>query len=99
MDLSRIRSKTLFVSAYEHIPIRKSHSSCSFYFLTFSTEPGEYPDMEKLLSVYLRDKNLEQLPYVTGYAGEFCEGIMQEAGPRRVPGTLPVLYILLPTSF
>ena len=54
-----------------------------FLFLIFSTEPGQYPDTRAILSIYLRDTNLEDLPYVTGYCGEF--GILQQAGPRRIP--------------
>lgn len=53
--------------------------------LTFSAEPGDYPDM----STYLGGVGAtisEELPYVAGYCGEFREGITQQAGPRRIPG-------------
>ena len=36
--------------------------------------------MKKLLDIYSRDKNLEALPYVTGYCGEFNTKIQQQAG-------------------
>ena len=39
----------------------------------------QYLDMEAILSVHLKDKALETLPYITGYCGEF--GILQQAGP------------------
>ena len=50
--------------------------------LALSAEPGEYPNMEAILSMYLNDTMLKELPYVVGYCGEFREGIMQQAGPH-----------------
>lgn len=55
------------------------------FFLTETGLEQEYLDMESILSVYLKDKALETLPYITGYCGEF--GILQQAGPRRIPGS------------
>lgn len=46
------------------------------------------------MSIYLRDPALETLPYVEGYGGEFCDGILQKAGPRWVPGMSLFLYIV-----
>jgi hypothetical protein len=87
VDLTRIHRETLLFSDYPHIPIRKSKALLlSFYLFTFSTEPGAYPDMQNILSIYLRDTTLEDLPYVVGYCGEFCDGISQQAGSRLVPG-------------
>jgi hypothetical protein len=60
-------------------------------FLILSTEPGEHPDMDEILSVYLSATILEELPYVVGYCGEFREGIMQKTGPRYHPG-LSILF-------
>ena len=57
-----------------------------FVFLTLSTEPGERPDMDKILSIYLSTTVLEELPYVVGYCGEFHESITQWAGPHWIPG-------------
>ena len=51
--------------------------------------------MEAILSIYLRDTNLENLPYVTGYCGEF--GILQKAGPHRIPGMSESLEIFMYT--
>jgi hypothetical protein len=58
--------------------------------LTLSTEPGpgEHPDMDAILSKFLSATVVEELPYVEGYCGEFREGLMQQAGPRRMPGLL-----------
>lgn len=47
--------------------------------------------MDEILSKYLSATILEELPYVVGYCGEFREGIMQQSGPRRIPG-LPILF-------
>lgn len=57
-------------------------------FLTLFTEPGERPDMDEILSRFLSAAILEELPYVEGYCGEFREGITQQAGPRRISGSL-----------
>jgi hypothetical protein len=65
--------------------------------LILSAEPGEYPNMEAILSIYLNDTVLEELPYVAGYCGEFRKGIMQQAGPRRIPGTSDFLYFVTPS--
>ena len=90
MDLTRIYHDTVFVSEYLHIPIHKSLSHWLLLFLTLPTELGDspYPDMEAILGVYLRDKNLENLPYITGYCGEFDREVFQQAGtrPSRLPG-------------
>ena len=87
MNLTRIHGEAFLSSDYQNIPIRKSRVILLLLFLfTFSTEPGAYPDMENILSIYLRNANLEDLPYVVGYGGEFCEGIFQQAGSRLVPG-------------
>ena len=85
MDLTRIFHEALLFSNYPNIPIRKSRDLLSLFLFTFSTEPGAYPDMENILSVYLRDTTLEDLPYIVGYGGEFCDGIFQQAGSRLVP--------------
>ena len=53
--------------------------------------------MENILSGYLRDTTLEDLPYVVGYGGEFRDGIFQQAGKCLVPGMSPFLYLV--TSF
>ena len=70
-----------------------SRVTLSLSLLTFSTEPGQYPDMEAILSIYLRDRSLETLPYITGYCGEF--GILQRAGPRQIPGMSMSLQIFV----
>lgn len=95
MDLTRIHHEALLFSDYQHIPIRKSKALLlSLFLFTFSTEPGTYPDMENILSIYLRDTTLEELPYVVGYCGEFCDGIFQQAGSRLVPGMSSFLYLV-----
>ena len=96
MDLTRIHREALLSSDYQNIPICKSRAlliSLTLLF-TFSTEPGVYPDMENILSVYLRDTNLADLPYIVGYGGEFCDGIFQQAGSRLVPGMSLFLYLV-----
>lgn len=50
-----------------------------------------------MLSIYLRDPTLEDLAYVEGYCGEFCDGIFQQAGPRRMPG-MSVYFIYIVTT-
>lgn len=54
--------------------------------------------MKAILAIYLRGKTtLEDLPYVSGYCGEFCDGILQQAGPHRIPGkseSVHYLYIM-----
>ena len=49
--------------------------------------------MEAILSVHLKDKALETLPYITGYCGEF--GILQQAGPRRIPGMSESFFVTI----
>ena len=66
-------------------------------FLRLSTEPGERPDMDEILSVYLSAPTLGELPYVVGYCGEFRENIMQQAGPRYHPG-LSILFLKISSS-
>ena len=52
--------------------------------------------MQNILSIYLRDTTLEDLPYVEGYCGEFCDGIFQQAGSHLVPGMSLFLYLVTP---
>ena len=68
-------------------------------FIDISTEPqaGEHLDMDEILSGYLTTF-LEELPYVKGYCGEFRTGIMQQAGPRRIPGLSIFFYCYLFSS-
>jgi hypothetical protein len=95
VDLTRIHREGLLSSDYRDIPTRKSRALLLLLLLfTFSTEPGAYPDMENILSVYLMDTTLEDLPYVVGYGGEFCEGIFQQAGSRLIPGMSSFLYLV-----
>jgi hypothetical protein len=55
--------------------------------------------MEAMLSIYLRGPKLEDLPYVSGYCGEFHDGISQQAGPRLIPGmSVLLLYIIITTD-
>lgn len=42
--------------------------------------------MDRILSIYSRQATLEDLPYISGYGGEFSSSIFQQAGPRRIPG-------------
>ena len=91
VDLTRLHHDVLLFSDYQNLPIRKSpswpcHWVCSPFF-TLSTEPGDPPDMDSILSQFLSATTLQELPYVKGYCGEFREGIVQKAGPRRIPGS------------
>ena len=63
-------------------------------FIIFNTfpEPGDHPDMDNILSRFLTANVLEELPYVEGYCGEFCEGITQQVGPRWI--TSPFIFFL-----
>jgi hypothetical protein len=97
VDLTRLHHKALLVSDYQNLPIRKSHHDRDIGLVHFFniSEPGDHPDMDSILPKFLSATMLEELPYIEGYCGEFCEGITQKAGPRRIPGLSVFFKILL----
>jgi hypothetical protein len=50
--------------------------------------------MDRILSIYLRQATLEDLPYIVGYDGEFSSSIFQQAGPCRIPGISIYFFIV-----
>ena len=96
MDLTWLHHHALLVSNYPlaHLTIHKFHD-CDIEFVhIFNTfpEPGDLPDMDNILSRFLTTNVLEELPYIEGYCGEFCEGIMQQAGPCQINS--PFIFFL-----
>ena len=72
---------------------QSEHIITPFFSKYINTPSQVMATLEAILSVYLRDTNLETLPYVTGYCGEFC--ILQQAGPCQIPGMSESLQIFM----